>query len=386
MKRRLRTVVYWPGIDKDIEKFCKSCYGCQLVSQPSKPEPMVRTDLPSGPWEHLSADLLGPLPDGNYVFVLVDLYSRFFEIAILKNTSAEKITQVMWKMFVTHGLPLLIQTDNGSQFLSQHFSNFMAEFGIYHRRVSPYWSPAQGQVERENRSILKRIKIAQTEKRDWKSELDHYLLMYRSTPHSITGVSPAEALYRRKMRTKLPLLLDHTSYDQEMRDRDSEQKEKGKVYGDKRRNACESELKPGDKVLMKQNMENKFQSQFKPQFYKVLHKTGNSVLVESDQGVKYRRNVTHLKKFHERTSDKPVSRENLNMPRSEPDLPIEIPREPDTNPHSLLSSPALNSRKSVNEPEMEKDSSLISTPVKRYNLRSERERRVPEKFKDYVME
>ena len=52
---------------------------------------MTRTDLPSGPWEHLSADMLGLLPDGNYVFVLVDLYNRFFEIAITKTISAEKI-------------------------------------------------------------------------------------------------------------------------------------------------------------------------------------------------------------------------------------------------------------------------------------------------------
>lgn len=32
MKSRLRTVVYWPGKDREIEKFCRSCYGCQLVS------------------------------------------------------------------------------------------------------------------------------------------------------------------------------------------------------------------------------------------------------------------------------------------------------------------------------------------------------------------
>ena len=43
MKHNLRTKVWWPGIDKDAEKFCKSCYGCQLVSNPLRPEPMIRT-------------------------------------------------------------------------------------------------------------------------------------------------------------------------------------------------------------------------------------------------------------------------------------------------------------------------------------------------------
>ena len=49
MKRRLRTNVYWPNMDKEIEKYCKSCYGCQLVSQPTPPEEMIQTELPSGP-------------------------------------------------------------------------------------------------------------------------------------------------------------------------------------------------------------------------------------------------------------------------------------------------------------------------------------------------
>ena len=31
MKSRLRSKVWWPGIDKQIEMHCKSCYGCQLV-------------------------------------------------------------------------------------------------------------------------------------------------------------------------------------------------------------------------------------------------------------------------------------------------------------------------------------------------------------------
>ena len=43
MKQRLRTKVWWPEIDKDAERCCKSCYGCQMVSQPMRPEPMTKT-------------------------------------------------------------------------------------------------------------------------------------------------------------------------------------------------------------------------------------------------------------------------------------------------------------------------------------------------------
>ena len=117
MKQRLRTKVWWPGIDKEAEGVCKTCHGCQLISQPLKPEPMVRTELPSAPWQHLVADLsLGPLPSG-YVFVVVDYYSRFFEIEFTKSTTSEKIVSRLSKSFVTHGLPLSLRTDNGSQFV-----------------------------------------------------------------------------------------------------------------------------------------------------------------------------------------------------------------------------------------------------------------------------
>ena len=31
MKQRLRSELWWPGIDKDAERICKTCHGCPLV-------------------------------------------------------------------------------------------------------------------------------------------------------------------------------------------------------------------------------------------------------------------------------------------------------------------------------------------------------------------
>ena len=60
MKRRLHSKVWLPGIDQDAERLCKSCYGCQLVSNPCKPEHMQRTEMQKGPWQDLAIDILGP--------------------------------------------------------------------------------------------------------------------------------------------------------------------------------------------------------------------------------------------------------------------------------------------------------------------------------------
>ena len=57
--------------------------------------------------------------------------------------------------------------------------------------------------------------------------------MYRTTPCSTTGVSPPELMFSRKLRTRPPGLAQNTEGDLELRDRDSEAKEKGKVYIEK---------------------------------------------------------------------------------------------------------------------------------------------------------
>ena len=82
--------MWWPGIDSDIERRCKICRGCQLISSPCVPEPLRRTRLPERPWQTLAVDLLGPLPSG-HLLVLVDYLSRFVEVSIMKSVTSELV-------------------------------------------------------------------------------------------------------------------------------------------------------------------------------------------------------------------------------------------------------------------------------------------------------
>ena len=199
----------------------------------------------------------------------------------------------MNKSFVTHGLPISLRTDNGPQFVSETFKSFLSENGIAHHRSTPLWPQANGEVERQNRSIMKRIRIEHASGRDWKQDLLRFIAVHRSTPNATTGVTPAELLYRRKLRTKLPELDNFSPDDLEVRDKDC--KNKGKIYADAKRQACENDMKAGDSVLVQQEKENKFSTVFNPRPFTLVQKNGNSVRIESDTGNLYKRNVTEVK-------------------------------------------------------------------------------------------
>jgi len=98
----------------------------------------------------------------------------------------------------------------------------------------------------------------------------NYLMCYRSTPHSTTGVSPAEVLFKRSMRTKLPELCRPNVADEEVRERDNLQKMKGKEYGGKRRRAIENDLSIGDTVLVQQLKHDKLSTTFSAKSHAVV--------------------------------------------------------------------------------------------------------------------
>ncbi|KAF6019010.1 hypothetical protein EB796_022686 [Bugula neritina] len=87
--------------------------------------------------------------------------------------------------------------------------------------------------------------------KDHKAELRKFLLSYRSTPHSVTGVSPAELMLGRKLQTKLPCLEKSNRLDEEVRDRQAVAQEKSKSYLSNQ--AHMPDVSIGDEVLIRQN-------------------------------------------------------------------------------------------------------------------------------------
>ena len=54
------------------------------------------------------------------------------------------------------------------------------------------------------RTIEKSVRISHSQGRNWKTELYRFLLDYRTTPHATTVIAPADLLFNRQIRNRLP--------------------------------------------------------------------------------------------------------------------------------------------------------------------------------------
>ncbi|XP_065073800.1 uncharacterized protein K02A2.6-like, partial [Ochlerotatus camptorhynchus] len=309
MKRRLRQKVWWLKMDDQVDKYVKSCNLCTMVSTVGPPEPMQRTKMPTKAWSEVAIDFLGPLPNGYNLLVLIDYFSRFAEVIIMKQTTAELTAKALFETFSRFGIPDILRSDHGPQFISESMKRFCKEFGIQQQRTTPYWPQANGEVERMNNTILKRLRISQeSQNADWRWDLRNFLLMYNSTPHTTTGVAPSVLMFGRILRDKLPSVTGRVDQMTEgIRDRDWSLKLQAAESTNKRKDAKENTLKVGDLVIAKRTMrEYKLSSNFGSELFEVISRSGSEAKICSrSTGKTYNRNVSHLKPIVLETHDEP---------------------------------------------------------------------------------
>ena len=191
-RERARQSIWWPGLSKQLEELVKCCAECCRV-QNQRAEPLIPSKLPEYPWQKVGTDLFEWKKD-NYLLI-VDYYSRYIEVAKLKRTTAEEVILHTKSIFARHGIPEVIISDNGPQYVSAEYQNFAQKYEFEHITSSPYYPQSNGEAER----------AVQTVKSLLKKEGDPYLalLAYRTTPLQ-SGFSPSELLMSRKLRTNLP--------------------------------------------------------------------------------------------------------------------------------------------------------------------------------------
>ena len=219
-----------------------------------------------------------------------------------------------------------------------------------------------GGVERQNRTLLKALKVARVEGKRWKGELVKFLLAYRTTPQASTGVTPACILLDRELKTKLPeLRSDNKILDENVRECDWSHKLPAKVYADSRREAVLSPVLPGEQVLLKNtNTSGKLSTNFEHTPFTIEKKEGQELTVRSPDGVEYRRNSSFVKPY---TPTEGTTSSTVNQQRSVgPDCAETGGSQANTprNSRSMSTPKTLN----LGSPHRAKSKRLVKVPVK----------------------
>lgn len=288
-KKLIRSKVWFPGVDALIEEKVQECLGCQATTPSAKRDPLKPTTLPERPWADLATDFWGPLPSGEYLLVVIDKYTRYPEVEIVSGTSANAVVPHMDKIFATHGFPDKIQSDGGPPFNgsgSHLYYQYMKWAGVESRTVAPEDPEANGLAENFMKSLKKLWHTAIVEKKNPKQELYKFLRNYRATPHATTGRAPAELLYNRRIKTRLPQFFKPTN-DTELRARDTAAKAKQKHHKDNKKTVQPHNIGVGDSVLLRRQT-TKSKSCYDPDPFLVTSVQGTQITGNRDGNVKLR--------------------------------------------------------------------------------------------------
>lgn len=319
MKRTIREKLWWPGIDKMAEEFAKSCMGCVAMSKADPPEPMCRSEMPERPWQSLGIDYLEIPECGTEFLVVVDYYSRYLEVRAVREANASNTIKALADIFNQWAFPEKLRLDNGQPFASREFAEYAKSKNIQLEFAIPYWPQMNGAVERQNKGVVRALRIRKVEQKKWAEVMKDYVYAYNIRPSSVTNKAPLEVMTGRMVKDLLPSLkFSRHSDDGEIREKDRLNKGKGKAYGDKTRHAKTSEIAVGDEVFVVNKKLGKLQPKFTPIPFKVISKEGNETIIQSKEGVKYRRCVADLKKWLAKESDgSPVPEGRDKAPASE---------------------------------------------------------------------
>ncbi|KAK9710155.1 Integrase zinc binding domain [Popillia japonica] len=107
-KQLIRSKVWFQNIDKITEERIKACVACQAVDNTKRRDPIIVRDLPNTPFHSLDMDFAGPFPNGKYIFIIIDEYSRFPIAEIVDSTSFEQIQPILEKTFALMGIPKMV--------------------------------------------------------------------------------------------------------------------------------------------------------------------------------------------------------------------------------------------------------------------------------------
>ena len=383
MKSLARSYVWWPKLDHDIEQLVKNCMDCQSVRHAPPVAPLHPWLWPTRPWQRIHVDFAGPFRHKMFLIV-VDAHSKWPEVIEMKSTTSSSTIHELRRLFSTYGLPEQLVSDNGPQFTSVEFEEFLKGNGVKLIHSAPYHPSSNGLAERFVQTF-KRARISEQHGPSFPQRLQNFLLTYRTTPHATTNETPSTLFLGRHVRTRLDLLyptLEGTVANKQARQ---------KLQHD--RHAWKRDLFIGQRVMARN---------FRPGTVwvpgTITERTGPvSYLIQVSTGQLWKRHIDHIRTMEDSpqvdlediqdhvepyTEDSPV--QTLPAPEGVPAQSTLLDGQPivDNTTIPLETPPRVTTDLSTTSPVTSPSPSTDTTTTRRYPLR---QRKAPNRYQDMYL-
>lgn len=247
MKKRARGIMYWPGLNQQIEVMVSKCQHCQKHANAKINEPLESRVIPNHPFESIAMDYADHR--GKMYLIVADCLSKFFEIIETTKKTALVTINKLKQLFAVHGIPREIFADN-NPFNSFEFKDFAQKYDIKLSTSSPNYPKSNGFAEK-NVQIAKNllVKCSESGRELWLAMLEH-----RNTPIKNSTLSPSQILMGRQLRSILPEKSCHNGgmFDNIAKVANRESNIKNKFYYDKR-SRIQAIFSAGQSVWIREN-------------------------------------------------------------------------------------------------------------------------------------
>lgn len=203
--KRLQLLFFWPNLTTQVKNFINRCHVCSSTKSNNKISrpPMGKQIEVLRPFQFLYLDFLGPYPRskrGNSVILnVLDKFTKFPFLEPLKKATTSSVIEFLEKrIFSVFGIPEIIYTDNGVQFKSKLFKEFVDLHGITHL-TTPIYTPQSNAAERVNRSAITAVRAYIEDHEEWDTHLHEISSALRSGYHQSIEMSPYFALFNQSM-------------------------------------------------------------------------------------------------------------------------------------------------------------------------------------------
>lgn len=302
---RIQESYVWPGMRRHVREYLTTCARCRTLTPPRQKNPRGQMPVPPTSFHTWGIDLVGPFDRDQrgrqYLLTAVDHLTGWAEAIPIASKKAPTVQDAFMEHIVArYGIPTIIITDNGGEFINAPFRKWAEEFGVEHRKTSPYHPQSNGMTERFNGTIQKvLLRLTGGDERKWSKYLSEALHAYRIS-QGPGGLSAYQAVFGKRPRLPRTTQSHPNEGDRlaairlaETLFQETRIKQKKKYATEEAGN--QNQLPPGSFVSLRVLNPQKGQAKYQPGYQVIRNHKGGLTLLDLDTGRHIRVNQDNVR-------------------------------------------------------------------------------------------